>query len=45
MTNYKVENAVMIKEKALGKTASQIATRLLVNFHRLMTRPEGSHHL
>lgn len=44
MKNYKVENAVVIKEKVLGKTAS-IATRLLVNFHRLMTRPVGSHHL
>ena len=44
MKNYKVENDVVIKEKVLGKTAS-IATRLLVNFHRLMTRPVGSHHL
>lgn len=45
MKNYKVENAVMIKEKVLGKAASQIATRFLVNFHRLMTRPVGSHRL
>lgn len=28
MKNYEVENAAMIKQRALGRIASQIATRL-----------------